>query len=92
MPFLIADVHSNFNHKVHGKTGEEIKVIRINGSVAIVEDKKGYRFSCMTDNISEAKEILEAEPGTKAESIIINRVPVPKTKAAPLNNKQSKLF
>lgn len=86
---MINDAISHCNDKtVYGKAGDEVKIIAEFGNVVIVEGLKGERFPVKKTGLAEEvkEQILEAAPDTAVtNTTIINRAPVSKKKAMPIN-------
>lgn len=85
MHTLLVDIKSNFNNQmVYGYAGDKIKFISSSdGRIAIVEDLKGERFTCLVKDM------------TADENIVIEKkdiqVPNDKPFTKPGNKKTSKV-
>ena len=74
---------------VYGNEGEEVKLIRQDGNVAIVENDRGDRFPVKFDLLTEEYQV---SPERENQKMIIKPVPLrtKKSKAAP--QKPNSLF
>lgn len=85
------DIRSVVNpNKIYGSKGDEVKLLSDHGNVLIVEYECGKRISVKTTEVTEDHVEIKTEVITVPDATVqnkINREPVSKKKAVPLNQK-----
>jgi hypothetical protein len=86
---LLCDVYSHLRpHHCYGRKGEEVELIRDDGTVLIVQAKSGDRFPVTPEKISfESDETTVEQPNSPAERIppVVSR----KVLSVPRSNKST---
>lgn len=89
--WLKNDIRSHMHDEIiYGRQGQEVKVISDHDNVLIVENEDGNRFSVLRIHCTHEYVNPQSCTDTAVTNININRAPVSRRKAAPIN--QTSIF